>query len=328
MTMSLTLCAPHTNLNCAECAEKISSALNHLAEVPRKLVRVLPYALNRMKQERAKDARRLGKDDFRVICTCQVHARRQRVWWRRGIRAMQGASTRAKGGVALLVGLPLVFGASWVPLDTVSSYAAVVRNLAPAATLVRAPRRLASGTRSFPIFTTDRVRRDFLTAQPQPRELTLEITKEAFFRAQVPYGAIIYREARRNNLPPELVAAVVESESDFRPRLQSNKNALGLMQIVPETGRLMGAENLFNPEENIAAGTKYLRYLFDRFGDEKIVIAAYNAGEGNIERFGGVPPFPETINYLQRVAQRRSEYAERVRGSFAAATHLQKPLVQ
>src|SRR5438270_3780394 len=82
MTMSLPLCLPHENLNCAECAEKISSALNHLVEVPRKLVRVLPYAVNRMKQERAKDARRSGKDDFRVICTCQVHARRQRAWWR------------------------------------------------------------------------------------------------------------------------------------------------------------------------------------------------------------------------------------------------------
>src|SRR5207302_9751863 len=142
------------------------------------------------------------------------------------------------------------------------------------------------------------IRRDFLTAQPQPREMTLEITKEAFFRAQVPYGAIIYREARRNNLPPELVAAVVESESDFRPRLVSNKNALGLMQIVPETGRLMGADDLFNPTENIAAGTKYLRYLFDRFPDQRVALAAYNAGEGNVEKFGGIPPFVETQNYL------------------------------
>ena len=84
------------------------------------------------------------------------------------------------------------------------------------------------------------------------------------------------------------------------------------MQIVPETGRLMGAENLFNPEQNIAAGTKYLRYLFDRFGDERMVLAAYNAGEGNIERFGGVPPFTETLQYLQRVTQRRKEYSARV----------------
>jgi soluble lytic murein transglycosylase-like protein len=100
------------------------------------------------------------------------------------------------------------------------------------------------------------------------------------------------------------------------------------MQIVPDTGRLMGAANLFNPEENIAAGTKYLRYLFDRFGDERLVVAAYNAGEGNIERFGGVPPFPETLTYLQRVAERRSEYAQRVRGNFLAASRLQKSIAE
>src|SRR5258707_13765343 len=143
MPMSLTLCLPHSTLNWADVAEKISSALNHLAEAPRKLVRVLPYAVNRMKRDRAKDSWRPGKEDFRVICKCQVHARRERVWWRRGIRAVRNASTRAKSGVALIVGLPLAFGASWVPMDTVNSYAAVVRNLAPAATLVHAPRGLA-----------------------------------------------------------------------------------------------------------------------------------------------------------------------------------------
>jgi soluble lytic murein transglycosylase-like protein len=172
------------------------------------------------------------------------------------------------------------------------------------------------------------VRRNFLAARPEQQAFSLEISKEAFFRSHVPYGSIIYREARRNHLAPELVAAVVESESDFRPRLLSNKNAQGLMQIVPETGRLMGAENLFNPEENIAAGTKYLRYLFDRFGDEKIVLAAYNAGEGNIERFGGVPPFQETLNYLQRVAQRRRDYTQRVHGNFVAVSQLQKSLAE
>ncbi len=322
MTMSLSLCLPHSTLNCAECAEKISSAVNHLVEVPRKLVRVLPYAVNQMKRERAKETGRPCKDDFRVICTCQVHARRERSWWRRGIRVVRNASTRTRS-VALLVGLPLVFGAGWVPLETINNYTSVARNLTPPVSHVR-----DLVTPTFHIFTTARVRRDFLSARPEAQTMTLEITKEAFFRAHVPYGAIIYREARRNNLPPELVAAVVESESDFRPRLQSNKNALGLMQIVPETGRLMGAENLFNPEENIAAGTKYLRYLFDRFGDEKLVLAAYNAGEGNIERFGGVPPFPETLTYLERVAQRRTEYAQRVRGNFLASSKMNTAVAQ
>jgi len=148
------------------------------------------------------------------------------------------------------------------------------------------------------------------------------VMKEQFFNTQVPYGSIIYREARRNNLAPELVAAVVEAESDFRPRLISDKNAQGLMQIVPETGRLMGAGNLFDPEENIAAGTKYLRYLFDRFGDQRTALAAYNAGEGNIERYGGMPPFGETQNYVQRVISRTTQYRQTIRGRYVASVKM------
>jgi soluble lytic murein transglycosylase-like protein len=265
-----------------------------------------------MKQQRAKDAWRGGKD-FRIVCPCQAHARCERAWWRRGLRALKNTSVAAKSGLALLVGLPLVLGVNWMPMETLSRYRAVSRKAAP---VVREVREAAS--RPFPVFTTDRVRRDFLNPQSDPQTLTLEISKEAFFRAHVPYGSIIYREAKRNNLSPELVAAVVESESDFRAGLQSNRNAQGLMQIVPETGRLMGAENLFNPEQNIAAGTKYLRYLFDRFGDERTVLAAYNAGEGNIERFGGVPPFNETQTYVERVARRTKQYSARVHRTFVA----------
>jgi soluble lytic murein transglycosylase-like protein len=104
--------------------------------------------------------------------------------------------------------------------------------------------------------------------------------------------------------------------------LISNKNAQGLMQIIPETGRLFGCSNPFDPEANVAAGTKYLRYLLDRFGDQRLALAAYNAGEGNIERFGGIPPFPETINYLSRVSQRTRFYRERVRGGYLAEVRL------
>jgi soluble lytic murein transglycosylase-like protein len=86
----------------------------------------------------------------------------------------------------------------------------------------------------------------------------------------------------------------------------------------------MGAGNLFDPEENIAAGTKYLRYLFDRFGeDQRKVLAAYNAGEGNVERFGGMPPFGETQNYVQRVLSRTSQYRQLVRGRYMASMRMQ-----
>jgi len=134
-----------------------------------------------------------------------------------------------------------------------------------------------------------------------------------FFQTEVPYGGIIYVEARRYHLPPELVAAVVQSESDFRPQLRSHKNALGLMQLIPSTGALMGAQNLMDPADNVRAGVKYLRYLHDRFGgDLPIVLAAYNAGEGNVRRFGGIPPFAETRTYLKRVVRSRDEYQRRL----------------
>src|SRR5258706_5084592 len=119
MTMSLPLCLPDSAIGCPASTEKISSAINDLIEQRRHVVHILRYALNRMKREDAGNAWRPGKEDFRLICSCQVHARQQRVWWRRGLRSMKNASTRAKSGMALLVGLPLAFVASWIPMDTI-----------------------------------------------------------------------------------------------------------------------------------------------------------------------------------------------------------------
>ena len=129
-----------------------------------------------------------------------------------------------------------------------------------------------------------------------------EQVRQRFFQKEVPFGGIIYSEAKKNDLPPELLAAVVHTESKFVPTARSNRGAVGLMQLVPNTGRWLGANNLNDPAQNIQAGAKYLRYLTDRFsGDQQKAIAAYNAGEGNVRRFNGVPPFRETRNYIQRV---------------------------
>jgi soluble lytic murein transglycosylase-like protein len=137
--------------------------------------------------------------------------------------------------------------------------------------------------------------------------------REQFFRKQVPFGGIIYSEARKNDLPPELVAAVVHTESSFVPTARSNRGAVGLMQLAPRTGRWLGADNLSDPAQNIQAGAKYLRYLTDRFGgDQQKAIAAYNAGEGNVRRFNGTPPFKETRNYVQRVNNFRHDLGSRV----------------
>jgi soluble lytic murein transglycosylase-like protein len=129
-----------------------------------------------------------------------------------------------------------------------------------------------------------------------------------FFLKQVAFGSLIYNEAKKNNLSPELVAAVARAESGFHPTARSQRGAVGVMQLVPRTGRWLGATDLTDPTQNIVAGAKYLGYLSDRFGgNEDHVIAAYNAGEGNVRRFDGVPPFTETRNYIQKVQRFQRE---------------------
>lgn len=155
-----------------------------------------------------------------------------------------------------------------------------------------------------------------------PKKLTVvtDNVREEFFKREVPFGSIIYKEAKKQNIRPELVAAVVQAESKFKPQARSGAGAIGLMQLVPRTGRWMGARNLANPAENIAAGAKYLKYLHERFdGNETKVIAAYNAGEGNVKRFGGVPPFRETRNYVSKVQNFERDYHERVASRVADA---------
>jgi soluble lytic murein transglycosylase-like protein len=153
---------------------------------------------------------------------------------------------------------------------------------------------------------------------PQNIVQVADAVKEHFFRTEVPFGSIIYSEAKKNDLPPELVAAVVNTESKFKPTARSQRGAVGLMQLVPRTGKWMGARNLSDPTQNIQAGTKYLRYLSDRFGgDQQKVIAAYNAGEGNVRRFGGVPPFRETRNYVSRVRSFQDDLGDRIDGHAA-----------
>lgn len=184
-----------------------------------------------------------------------------------------------------------------------------------------------SDRRPFPVLATSNVLEAFLNPDREATTPTLALTKEEFFRTQVPYGSIIYREAVKNHLPPELVAAIVESESDFDPLLVSNRNARGLMQIVPETGRLMGCADPLNPRANVAAGTRYFRYLLHRFGDERLALAAYNAGEGTVERLGGIPEYPETRDYIHRVAERTLSYRNRVQHRYAAALQMQASVV-
>ena len=126
--------------------------------------------------------------------------------------------------------------------------------------------------------------------------------REKFFKTSLPYGDIIHEKAEKYDVDPALVAAVVEAESRFKHRARSQVGAQGLMQLMPKTGRWMGARNLYDPAQNVDAGAKYLKYLQERFdGNLTKTIAAYNAGEGNVRRFNGVPPYRETRTYVKRV---------------------------
>jgi soluble lytic murein transglycosylase-like protein len=156
---------------------------------------------------------------------------------------------------------------------------------------------------------------------PQKIAAVTDAVKEQFFKTQVPFGSIIFNEAKKQNIAPELVAAVVHTESKFKPTARSNRGAMGLMQLVPATGKWMGATNLMNPAQNISAGTKYLRYLSDRFdGDQQKIIAAYNAGEGNVRRFNGVPPFKETKQYVTKVKSFQADLQDQMNGSTQLAS--------
>jgi soluble lytic murein transglycosylase-like protein len=162
------------------------------------------------------------------------------------------------------------------------------------------------------------------TVAEAPRKLSLvtEQVREDFFHKEVPFGSMIYKEAKKNNIRPELIAAVVQAESRFKPTARSGAGAIGLMQLVPRTGRWMGARDLTNPAQNIAAGAKYLKYLNERFdGNETKVIAAYNAGEGNVKRFNGVPPFKETRSYLKKVRTYEQDFKNRVDSRIADASN-------
>lgn len=119
---------------------------------------------------------------------------------------------------------------------------------------------------------------------------------------------IVNRAAKQYDLDPKLLHAVIQTESGGNPEAVSPAGAKGLMQLVDTTAADMGVADVFNPEENVNGGAKYLRLLLNRFGDLKHALAAYNAGPATVERYGGVPPYAETQNYVRRVLAGVSEH--------------------
>jgi len=113
---------------------------------------------------------------------------------------------------------------------------------------------------------------------------------------------LVREAADRHRVDPALIRAVIETESNWNPRAYSHKGAGGLMQLIPTTAQRFGANDVFNPQQNIDAGVRYLKTLLERYnGNLDLALAAYNAGEGAVDRAHGIPAFRETRNYVQRV---------------------------
>ena len=108
--------------------------------------------------------------------------------------------------------------------------------------------------------------------------------------------------SRKNGVDPLLVHSVIKTESNYNPNAVSNKGAQGLMQLMPATARGLGVKNPMNPKENIEGGVKFLKYLQTQFSDPALALAAYNAGESAVRRYNWIPPYPETQDYVVKVA--------------------------
>lgn len=125
------------------------------------------------------------------------------------------------------------------------------------------------------------------------------------------FASLVDEIAERHTVDRDLVHSMISVESNYNPLAVSEKGALGLMQLVPSTARRFGVSDAFDPVQNVEGGVRYLKYLLDHYnGDHRLALAAYNAGEGTVERFGGVPPFAETRSYVYRVGKAFDEKKE------------------
>jgi soluble lytic murein transglycosylase-like protein len=148
----------------------------------------------------------------------------------------------------------------------------------------------------------------------------IDVEPEDLFSAPPPanvdfaarYAKFIHAAAQKHGVDENLVVQVIAAESNFNAKAVSRKRALGLMQLLRETAARYAVVNVFDPAQNIEAGTHYLKDLLDRYhGNVRLALAAYNAGPEAVDRYGGVPPFPETQNYVKQITSNLALLAAR-----------------
>jgi hypothetical protein len=155
-----------------------------------------------------------------------------------------------------------------------------------------------------------------LALKPQGFELwsgARERGAESEVVRKFPFGRAIAQAAERHRVDPLLLAAIVETESAFAPDAVSSEGAIGLMQLIPETGELYGKTDLFDPYVNLEVGSQFIGALLDRYhGDLALALAAYNCGPATVTRYGAVPPFPETRDFVKSVLALYVEHRQSV----------------
>ncbi|MSS63061.1 lytic transglycosylase domain-containing protein [Velocimicrobium porci] len=139
----------------------------------------------------------------------------------------------------------------------------------------------------------------------------LDNAKVASANNKVDLDAIFEKASATYNVPVNLLKAVAKAESDFQPNEVSSAGAIGIMQLMPATAKELGVTDAYDPEQNIMGGAKYLAQKLKLYnGDVSLTLAAYNAGSGNVKKYGGIPPFKETQNYVKKVMNYMNDYID------------------
>jgi soluble lytic murein transglycosylase-like protein len=192
---------------------------------------------------------------------------------------------------------------------------AAVNAMEPAAPASTHP-RVAWVVRADP--HTGRLVRSVVVTQKVKSERTV-------FQETAGIDKMVKETADKYNVDPLLVNSVILVESNYNPFAVSPKWAEGLMQLIPSTARRFGVKNSFDAKQNIEAGVKYLKHLQDLFGDDRKALAAYNAGEGAVTRYDAIPPYPETVTYVNKVGKKYGEARRAAEAKQVAANASEKP---
>ena len=203
--------------------------------------------------------------------------------------------------------LPLIIAATmlWCPsvAPAASTDASLARKLRMAGYRSDEIQDVIAGKRTLEEIKTN-IRRKLLGLKALQRPITVAApngSRQAIVTVAKPYLRAVKRAAHRHGVAPALILAVIQAESAFRAAAVSSRGAVGLMQLMPDTADALGISDPFDPIENISGGTRYLSYCLARFGNTGLALAAYNAGPERVSAHGGLPPWRETRQYVQRV---------------------------